>query len=145
MAFPELEGIRVTPETAAFITRAVDDIREHSKPSDPIAELSGMPVLYLLSHRSPATLGYVHFIDVTPDDVYVRDAETLREHPPAVIVFMDYDEAKLREGEINWRNGRRSGERVLASAVESLRNQYKFIDVLQIPRTGGQLEVWGRQ
>jgi hypothetical protein len=145
MAFPELEGIRVTPETAAFITRVVDDIREHSKPSDPIAELSGMPVLYLLSHRSPATLGYVHFIDVTPDDVYVRDAETLREHPPAVIVFMDYDEAKLREGEINWRNGRRSGERVLASAVESLRNQYKFIDVLQIPRTGGQLEVWGRQ
>jgi hypothetical protein len=145
MAFPELEGIRVTPETAAFVTRVVDDIREHSKPSDPIAELSSMPVLYLLSHRSPSTVGYVHFIDVTPDDVYVRDAETLRQNLPAVIIFMDYDEARLREGEINWRNGRRSGERVLASTVESLRNQYKFIDVLQIPRTSRQLEVWGRQ
>jgi hypothetical protein len=91
------------------------------------------------------TLSYVHFIDETPDDVFRRDAETLREHPPAVILFTKYDEAKLREGEINWRNGRRSGERALAAGVESLRNQYKFIDVLQIPYTGRRFEVWARQ
>ena len=145
MPFPELEGIQVTPETAAFVTRVVDDIREHSNSSDPIAELASMPVLYLLSHRGPSTQGYVHFIDVTPDDVYVRDAETLRQHPPAVIIFMDYDEARMREDEIIWRNGRPSGERALASSVESLRSQYKFIDVLQIPRTDRRLEVWARQ
>jgi len=58
---------------------------------------------------------------------------------------MSYSEAQLREGEINWRNGRRSGERLLASALEALRSQYKVVDVLEAPYTGRPIEVWARK
>jgi len=104
-----------------------------------------MPVLYLLSHRQPSTFAFVHFVDVTSDNIYARDAENLRRDPPVVIVFMSYSEAQLREGEINWRNGRRSGERLLASALEALRSQYEVVDILQAPYTGRPIEVWVRK
>jgi hypothetical protein len=145
LKFPELEGIRVTPQTAAIVERLVDDVRAHSTSSDAIAEFPSMPVLYLLSHRQPSTFGFVHFIDVTSDNVYARDAEKLRRDPPMVIIFMSYSEAQLREGEINWRNGRRSGERLLASALDALRSQYEVVDILQAPYTGRSIEVWARK
>jgi hypothetical protein len=145
LKFPELKGIRVTPQTAAIVERVVDDIDAHSKSSDEVAEFPSMPVLYLLSHRQPSSFGVVHFVDVTSDDVYARDAEKLRRNPPAVIVFMSYSEPQLREGEINWRNGRHSGERLLASALGALRSQYQVVDDLPAPYTGRQIEVWARK
>jgi hypothetical protein len=145
LKFPELKGIRVTPQTAAIVERLVDDIQAHSTPSDKIAEFPSMPVLYLLSHRQPSTFAFVHFVDVTSDNIYARDAENLRRDPPVVIVFMSYSEAQLREGEINWRDGRRSGERLLASALEALRSQYEVVDVLEAPYTGRPIEVWARK
>lgn len=145
LKFPELEGIRVTPQTAAIVERLVEDIQAHSTSSEKIAEFPSMPILYLLSHRQPSTFAFVHFVDVTSDAVYAREAEKLRREPPVVIVFMSYSEAQLREGEMNWRNGRRGGERLLASALDSLRSQYEVVDVLEAPHTGRTIEVWARK
>ncbi|GEM_PF-3459963 len=142
--FPELRGIRVTPETANFMNQVVSDIQQNSKPGDAIAEFETMPLLFSLSQRPPATFAYVHYIDITPDSIYRADAARLEKDPPAVIVFLDRSEAELREDEVNFRNGRSSGERFLWSELSRLKCRYRVVDVLKTPVTNRELQVWGR-
>ena len=143
--FPELRGIRVTPETATFLQRLVGDIQQHSRPSDLIAEFPTMPILYTLAHRTPMTFAYIHYIDVTPDYIYRTDTLRLEHDPPVVIVFLSRSEAELNEGEINFRNGRRSDERGLWGTLKALTCNYQVADVLQTPNTNQRVEVWVRQ
>jgi hypothetical protein len=143
--FPELRGIRVTPETATFLQRLVGDIQQHSRPSDLIAEFPTMPILYTLAHRTPMTFAYIHYIDVTPDYIYRTDTLRLEHDPPVVIVFLSRSEAELNEDEINFRNGRRSDERGLWETLKALTCNYQVADVLQTPNTNQRVEVWVRQ
>jgi hypothetical protein len=142
---PELRGIHVTPETAAFLKRLVDDIQQYSRPGDPIAEFPTMPILYILAHRTPLTFAYIHYIDVTPDYIYHGDTLKLEHDAPAVIVFLRRSEAEFREDEINFRNGRRSAERELWETLDSLSCNYQLADVLQTPNTQQRFEVWVKQ
>jgi hypothetical protein len=143
--FPELCGIKVTPETAAFLRRVVGDIQQYSRPNDPIAEFSTMPILYTLAHRTPMTFAYIHYIDVTPDYVYRIDARKLEKDPPAVIVFLRRSEAEFKEDELNFRNGRRSAERELWETIRTLGCKYRIVDLLQTPNTNQTFEVWARE
>ena len=140
--FPELAGIKVTPETANFLTHLVSDIQQYSGSSDPIAEVPDMPVLYALAHRAPMTFAFIHYIDVTPDSVYEMDATGLQRNPPAVMVLFQRTDAEIREGEVNFRDGRTSGERRLWATIDSLRCHYRIADVLQTPNTNRPVEVW---
>ena len=143
--FPELRGILVTPETATFLRRIVSEIQQYSRPDDPVAEFPTMPVLYMLAHRTPSTFAYIHYIDVTPDDIYTRDAQMLEQDPPAVIVILVRSEAELKEGEINFRNGRRSGERALWETLRNLSSRYEVVDRLETPNANQPVEVWVRR
>jgi hypothetical protein len=143
--FPELRGIRVTPETDRFLERVVADIQHNSRPDEPVAEFCCMPILYLLAHRAPATFAYVHYIDVTPDDVYRADAERLETNPPAVVVTLERSEEEVREGEINFRGGKPSGERTLWTVLRNLGPGYRLADILTTPNTNKRVEVWVRQ
>ncbi len=143
--FPELRGIKVTPETEFFLERVVSDIQKNSGPDDPVAEFCCMPILYLLAHRLPATFGYVHYIDVTPDFVYRADAQRLEENLPAVVVTVERSEEQLREGEVYFRGGKPSGERGLWNVLRKFGPEYRLADSLAAPNTNKQVEVWVRQ
>jgi hypothetical protein len=104
-----------------------------------------MPILYTLAHRAPMTFAYIHYIDVTPDYIYRQDISRLEQSPPAVIVFISRSESEIREGEVNFRNGRRSGERDLWESLQALACKYQVVDVLQTPNTNQRVEVWVRQ
>jgi hypothetical protein len=143
--FPELRGIQVTPETAIVLQRLVGDIQQYSRPGDPIAEFPTMPILYTLAHRTPMTFAYIHYIDTTPDDIYRTDAQRLKHDPPAVLVLLSRSEAQIKEGEINFRNGQRSGERDLWETLKALSCKYQVVDELQTPMTKQRLEVWSRR
>jgi len=143
--FPELRGIQVTPETASFLRQLVDDIQEHSRPNDPIAEFQAMPILYMLAHRTPMTLAYIHYIDVTPDYIYREDIQRLQHTPPAVIAFINRSDAEIKDGETNFRGGQRSGERELWESLQALRCNYQVVDTLRTPITNQRVEVWARQ
>lgn len=144
-SFPELRGIRVTPETGLFLERVVADIQNNSRPDEPVAESCCMPILYLLAHRAPATFAYVHYIDVTPDDVYRDDAQRLEKNPPAVVVMLERSEEELREGEVYFRGGKPSGERALWAVLRNLGPGYRLADVLTTPNNNKRVEVWVRQ
>ena len=143
--FPELRGIKVTPETNRFLERVVADIQQNSMADEPVAEFCCMPILYLLAHRAPATFGYVHYIDVTPDDVYRSDTERLEKNLPAVVVTLERSEEELREDENTFRGGKPSGERALWNTLRKLGPEYHLADVLTTPNTNKRVEVWVRQ
>jgi hypothetical protein len=142
--FPQLRGIRVTPDTAAFVTRVVGDIGRYSAPNARIAEFPTMPILYSLSNRAPATFAYIHYIDVTPDEIYRRDVYTLNVAVPSLIAFFSRADAEIREGELIFRNGHPSGERELQNALGNLAENYRLVDKLRAPVTGQIFEIWAR-
>lgn len=140
--FPELRGIEVTPETERFLERAVADIQENSLPDQPVAEFCCMPILYLLTHRLPATFADVHYIDVTPDSIYRADEEIIEKTPPAVVVTVERSEEEIREGEVYFRGGKPSGERALWAVLRNLEPEYRLADTLATPNTNKRVEVW---
>jgi hypothetical protein len=142
--FPELRGIKVTPEMDRFLERVVADIQQNSKPDEPVAEFCCMPLLYLLAHRAPSTFAYVHYIDVTPDDAYRTEVERLVKDPPNVVVTLARSEEELRSDEINFRGGNPSGERALWKALENLGPDYRLADSLLTPLTNKLMQVWVR-
>jgi hypothetical protein len=91
------------------------------------------------------TFAYIHYIDVTPDYIYRQDISRLEQTPPAVIVFIGRSESEIKEGEINFRNGRRSGERNLWESLQALACNYQVVDVLHTPNANQRVEVWARQ
>ena len=140
--FPELRGIEVTPETERFLERAVADIQENSLPDQPVAEFCCMPILYLLTHRLPATFADVHYIDVTPDSIYRADEEIIEKTLPAVVVTVERSEEEIREGEVYFRGGKPSGERALWAVLRNLEPEYRLADTLATPNTNKRVEVW---
>lgn len=145
LEFPELRGIKVTPETAAAVRRIVNDIRNYSHPGEAIAEFPTMPIFYILAHRDPATFAYIHYIDVTPDYIYAEDARKLDRNPPAVILLLSRSAAELAEDEVNFRDGRPSEERLLWETLNGLKCSYRLVDVLRPPNTPQHLEIWAKQ
>ena len=143
--YPELRGYRMSPTTAQFVTRVTEDIKAHSTPDQPVFVYPDLTLFYILSHRQPATFAYVHYIDVAPDFVDVADAQTLRTRPPAVIVEMKASEEELRLSEVNFRGGRRSGQRDMVAALDAIRPMYQLIDTLTVPGSGKTVEVLALQ
>jgi hypothetical protein len=52
--------------------------------------------------------------------VYRADAERLEKNPPAVVIIFERSDEELREGEINFRGGKPSGERTLWKVLRNL-------------------------
>lgn len=145
MPYPELADYHVSSPTAQFVIRVTSEIDAHSSASQPIFVYPDLPVLYLLSHRQPATFGYVHFIDVAPDFIDIADAETLRQRPPAVLVIFKQTEEELRMGELYFRGGHPSGQRNLLAAVAAIRPDYDLLDSITTPITHRTVEVLVRK
>ena len=141
---PELEGYWLSPETAHFVDTVTGKIQQYSSPRDPVFVAPHMPLFYLLSGRTPPTFAYVHFTDVCPDDIARADARRLLQNPPAVIVYMEPDQAELRESERLFRGGQPSVERDLAAAIQSLTRDYSLVSELATPLTGKVFKIWSR-
>ena len=142
--YPELAGMRVSPETAAFVNSVAGAIQAHSSPGDPIFVYPHIPIFYILAHRTPPTLSFIHFIDTTPDFVAEQDARRLLDHPPAVIVWFDQNETEVREGELNFRGGRRSGQRSIIAAIQQLSSTYSIVNTLYTPITYEKVVILAR-
>jgi len=144
LPYPETKGLLVSQATGEFMERVTGDIGKYSLATDAIYEYPAAPLLYILSHRRPATRSFIHFVDTTPDYIAEEDAKKLLANPPAVIVYFEQTEEELRMGEANFRGGRRSGQRSIVSAIEKLRPQYRVVDELSTPGTSHRVDVLAR-
>lgn len=141
---PELRGFRVSPSSAYFINRVTQDIVANSRPGDPVLAYPDIPIFYILAHRSPVTFAYVHWMDVAPDYIDQEDAARILRDPPAVIVYLEQPEASLRDAEILFREGHRSGVRDIISAINTLQPKYETVDSFE-SLTGGRFVVLARK
>jgi hypothetical protein len=141
--FPEMRGLRVTPESARFLDRVTRIIDSHSRPDETILCFPNYALFYVLSHRSPATFAYMHWFDIVPDSLAREEANRIREHPPAVILYVDLPENLIEIKELSYRAGRRSGQRDMMSAIQSLPG-YRVIETVPIPHVDYGLKIYAR-
>jgi hypothetical protein len=99
--------------------------------------------LYGLSGVRPATFAYQHWIDVCPDKVVRKDATTILEHPPDVIVLMEMPEFYYSFHEAHFRGRRFSGQRFMHNAITTLisGDRYKLMDTF-VARGHPPIKVW---
>jgi hypothetical protein len=117
---PQLRGLRLAPSMADFLDSSVRTIKAHTSTQDTIFTYPELGLLYTLTDRRPPTFASSHNIDVVSDAFARDEALRLKQNPPAVIVYYRVSEEDLKADELTWRNGRRSGQRDLIAAVESL-------------------------
>jgi len=140
-----LEGFRLSPYTANFYDRVTQAIRAHSNADDHIFIYPHMPMLYGLADRRPTPFCPMHWMDVCPDYIAIEDARRILAEPPRVIVAMEFDDAIYEQGEILFRDGKRSGQRELVAAINQLLPRYVVVESFKAPGTNLPIKVWVRK
>ena len=143
-SLPELRGFLLPANTIDFVDSTIRIIRENSTPADTIFVYPELGFFYGATGRRPATLSGSHNFDLVPDAFAKEEAERLLRVRPAVLIYGPTSEEFLRANEAYWRNGKRSGQRDIIAAVETLAQEYKFIRVFRLYPFGDPIYVFVR-
>jgi hypothetical protein len=142
---PALRGIRLPPAMANFLDQSVALVRSQTGPEDTIFSYPEEGLLYPLTGRQFPTWSGSHNIDVANDAFTRSEAERLRLARPKVIFYYRQPEETLREQERIWRGGRRSGQRDMIAAIESLVKTYRLVGTYAATPEGPPILVYVRQ
>jgi hypothetical protein len=143
-SLPEMRGFLLPEAEVRMIDGTTQIIREHARPGDTIFTYPSMPIFHALTGYWFPTYAGDHNIDACPDDVASQDAERLLRARPAVIVQYSQDPAFLATEEALWRGGKRSGQRDLTTAVETLTKEYRLTATFDVPPTELKVKVYVR-
>ncbi len=141
---PEMSGFLLPPGMVRLIDGTVHIIRDNTAPGDKIFTYPEMTLFYTLSGRMWPTSSGSHNIDVVSDSMAKEEAERLLHDPPKAIVYYREPEDHLREEEINWRKGRRSGNRDIIAAIETLIKNYRQAGTFEGPKNARTVLVYVR-
>ncbi len=141
---PQLRGMRLPPEMVKFLDQTAGIIREHTQPDDTIFTYPEMGLFYPLTGRRYPTWSSTHNVDVVNDAFSREEAQRLVRARPAVIVYYRQPEETLREQERIWRDARRSGQRDIIAAVESLVKTYQLAGTYTATPGGPPISVYIR-
>jgi hypothetical protein len=141
---PEMSGFILPPGMVRLIDGTVRIILDNTTPRDTIFTFPGMPIFYGMTGRQPPTLLGEHNIDVVDDALAKEEADRLLEKRPKVIVYYRQPEEYLKEEELIWRQGRRSGQRDIISAVETLIKNYQLAGTFEGPKNARTVLVYVR-
>jgi hypothetical protein len=139
--FPQLRGLRVSQSTGVLVDHIAEVIRARTSPGETLLVYPYFPIFYSLTGLRHNTYTYSHYLDVTPDAISRRDAETLLRNPPRVIVRMLLSDSFLRMDEDLFRGGKRSGGRVIEATLDAISPQYQLVETDEIPFTRQKLQV----
>ena len=131
-SLPELRGFLLPANTIDFVDSTIRIIRENSTPTDTIFVYPELGFFYGATERRPATFSGSHNFDVVPDAFAKEEAARLLRVRPAVLIYGPTSEQFLRANEAYWRNGKPSGQRDIIAAVETLAQEYRFVQVFQV-------------
>lgn len=143
---PDLVGMRLSPLTRDTVDAVTRLIGQNTKPGEWGYTFPNIPLFYVLSGEYPRTFALVHYWDVCPDDVARRDARTLRDDPPAVIVELRFYPEVWVVHEQAFRRGKPSGQRAIQAAIDGLVDGGNYERRLEVPTPSGDstLIVWVR-
>lgn len=106
-----LAGYTLDSDTAEAYRTIIDLIEENSTPQDTVYQFPHIPLFNYITHRQTGTFAPIHYFDVCPDYVASRDAETLSENPPKIVIWCEFGDAVWNFHEEYFRNGEESGQR----------------------------------
>ncbi len=145
-AWPQLAGFRVHGSTVYIVDSILDDIVRFSKPGEPIFTFPTMPMFnYITGHPQP-TFAPVHTWDICPDYIAEADAVRLKAARPAVIVYMDMPVWLWQDGELAFREGRRSGQRDIKAVIDNFASSgdYQLLQTFVTPVIDVPIRVYRR-
>jgi hypothetical protein len=141
---PELRGLRLPPEMVRFLDETVSLAARTTQPGDTIFTYPEMGILYPLTGRQSPTWAGSHNIDVINDAFAREEADRLSRSRPALIIYYRLPEEVQRSEEKVWRGGKRSGQRDLIAAVETLVAGYKLAGEYVIAPGDPPIDVYVR-
>jgi len=144
-SLPALRGFLLPDSTVKLVDGIVRIIREHSTPADTIFVYPEMGLFYILSNRKAPTETTSHNIDVVNDEFARSEAGKVAAAKPAVIIYYRQPEEFLSGQEFIWRSGKRSGQRDIISALETLIPDYKLAGQFSMPESNRQVDVYVRR
>jgi len=130
---PQMQGFLLPAPVVRLIDGTVRIINEHSTKADTIFTYPEFALFYALSGRSCPTMTCSHNIDVVSDDLARAEARRLLEKRPAVLIYYRISEQHLKGEEILWRRGKRSGQRDIMQAMETLIGKYQLAGTFYVP------------
>jgi hypothetical protein len=139
---PMLRGMRLPVETIRLLDETSAWMREKSLEGKTVFTYPEMSLAYTLSGGRPPTFSGSHNIDVLSDSMARDEAQRLLQNRPAVVLYARPSEAELREQELIWRGGRRSGQRDLVAAVDLIVADYRLVDTFEIRPGNTPIELY---
>ena len=139
-----LKGFYLSHETLQVISDVQKKIERYSSPDDSIFTFPNIPFFYILTNRYPNTFSLVHWFDVVPDELAIKEAKRILDSPPKIIISMDLPDNVWVGHEFGFRGGAPSGQRMILKAINELTsnaNQYVLEAQYSIPHNY-VLKVW---
>jgi hypothetical protein len=127
---PLLRGLVLNAETVDCCDRIAAIIERHSKPGEPIFAYPFMPLFYYLADRNTPTFSYLNYYDTYADKYVREDARRILEHPPAVIIKMEFPRKTTAFHEEIFRGGGAAGQREMEAALAELTRGYRLVATL---------------
>lgn len=90
---PLLEGIKIREEDKIMYETVYQDVVTNTQEGEAIFTFPHCPIFYTITDRHSVTYGQVQWFDVSSAQTIQKDIETLREHPPKVIIYVDVPES----------------------------------------------------
>ncbi len=106
-----LEGYVLDVETEDVYKTIVELIEENTNEDDIVYEFPHIALFNVLTERSMGTYSPVHYFDVCPDEIAVKDADYLDSNPPRMVIWCEFGEDLWNFHEAYYRNGKESGQR----------------------------------
>ena len=141
----ELRGLVLPVDVVRFVDGTARIVKEKAtSPNDTIFTYPELGLFYFVTKKRAPTLSYSHNIDVASDDFARSEAARLLVGRPAVLIYYREPEEFLRADELAWRNGKRSGQRDLIAAVETLAKEYSLEATFDLAPDNTRMYVYVR-
>ena len=143
-SLPELRGLLLPPGTVDLVDSTIRIVRENTTSADTIFTYPEFGFFYGATERMAATFSAAQNIDVVSDSVAKHEAEELLRARPAVVIYGRMPEHWLQWQEWFWRGGKRSGQRDVIAAIETLTREYRLVQTFSSDGLGHPVYIYVR-
>lgn len=139
----ELKSFYLPENTAEVIQGVTGIIKKYPVSGDDVFAFPNIPLFYFLTNKLPDRFIFIHWYDVLPDDLAIKEAERVIASPPKIIVYLKLKEEVALGHELLFRGGKQSGQRAIINSIERLTGEggYSLEGSYSVP-DGNIMEVW---
>ena len=116
----KLKGIKGDKALVETMNSIYDVINNNKKIGDTLYTFPHINYFNVMSNLNSPTFAKVHYFDVCPDNIAIRDAEILKVNLPSFIIWQKLPDDVWKFNEIYFRNGKSSGKGAIRTVIEEI-------------------------